>query len=134
MVGKPYSVTTLLSSIVILYIFLIFIYCRYNGQCIMYMLMSHEDFDKMLKKYLAANTLRSVQDKIDILKKKVCYILPSWQYWYIWNWSTRWAMWDINELRYIEMCERCLHVCGLIALMQSPRLCQWLYSISFIII
>jgi hypothetical protein len=39
------------------------------------MLMNHEDFDRMVTKHVAANTLRNVQDKLDNLKKKVSSLL-----------------------------------------------------------
>lgn len=45
---------------------------RYYGKKILYQLMSHQDIDKMLTKYLPANTLRSVQDVVDNLRQKVC--------------------------------------------------------------
>ena len=44
---------------------------RYNGQCIIHLLMSHEDFDRMLKKNIPPNSLRNVQDKIDMIRRKV---------------------------------------------------------------
>ncbi|KAK2166030.1 hypothetical protein LSH36_43g02057 [Paralvinella palmiformis] len=43
---------------------------RYNGQRILYGLMSHEEFDKMMNKYVSATTLRNVKDKLEVLKKK----------------------------------------------------------------
>ncbi|GFR83234.1 protein FAM179B-like [Elysia marginata] len=43
---------------------------RYYGRKILYILMSHQDFDKMLTKYLPANTLRNIQDIVDNLKQK----------------------------------------------------------------
>ncbi|XP_071081416.1 TOG array regulator of axonemal microtubules protein 1-like isoform X3 [Haliotis cracherodii] len=43
---------------------------RYYGKKILYQLMSHQDIDKMLTKYLPANTLRSVQDVVDNLRQK----------------------------------------------------------------
>ncbi|ELU00497.1 hypothetical protein CAPTEDRAFT_186424 [Capitella teleta] len=43
---------------------------RYNGQCILSMLINHDDFDRMITKHLPSNTLRNVQDKLDSLKKK----------------------------------------------------------------
>jgi len=51
---------------------------RYNGQRILYGLMSHEEFDKMMNKYVSATTLRNVKDKLEVLKKKV--ILPYWMH------------------------------------------------------
>ena len=35
--------------------------------------MSHQDFDRMLTKYLPANTLRNIQDVVENLKTKVTY-------------------------------------------------------------
>ncbi|KAK3737948.1 hypothetical protein RRG08_028572 [Elysia crispata] len=43
---------------------------RYYGRKILYILMSHQDFDRMLTKYLPANTLRNIQDIVDNLKQK----------------------------------------------------------------
>ncbi|XP_070179404.1 TOG array regulator of axonemal microtubules protein 1-like isoform X2 [Littorina saxatilis] len=43
---------------------------RYNGRKILYLLMSHGDFDRMLTKYLPANTLRNIQDVVENLKNK----------------------------------------------------------------
>ncbi|XP_035828901.1 TOG array regulator of axonemal microtubules protein 1 [Aplysia californica] len=43
---------------------------RYYGRSILYKLMSHQDFDRMLTKYLPANTLRNIQDIVDTLKQK----------------------------------------------------------------
>lgn len=33
--------------------------------------MSHQEFDRMLTKYLPANTLRNIQDVVESLKSKV---------------------------------------------------------------
>ncbi|CAL1537741.1 unnamed protein product [Lymnaea stagnalis] len=43
---------------------------RYYGRKILYMLISHQDFDRMLTKYLPANTLRNTQDVVDNLKQR----------------------------------------------------------------
>ncbi|KAK7488657.1 hypothetical protein BaRGS_00020110 [Batillaria attramentaria] len=43
---------------------------RYYGRKILWLLMSHQDFDRMLTKYLPANTLRSIQDVVESLKNK----------------------------------------------------------------
>ena len=48
--------------------------CRYNGRQILYLLMTHQDFDKMLSKHLPANTLRNIRDIVETLKVKVRYI------------------------------------------------------------
>lgn len=44
---------------------------RYNGRRILYTLMAHQDFDRMLSKHLPANTLRNVQEIVEGLKTKV---------------------------------------------------------------
>ncbi len=44
---------------------------RYYGQKIFYTLMSHEDFERMLNKYVSASTLRNINDKLETLKKRV---------------------------------------------------------------
>lgn len=44
---------------------------RYYGRKIFYMLMAHQDFDRMLSKYVPANSLRNVQDIVDNLRQKV---------------------------------------------------------------
>ena len=46
---------------------------RYYAQKIFFLLMSHEDFDKMMHKYVPSQTLRDIQDKLDTLKKKVSH-------------------------------------------------------------
>ncbi|BFZ12426.1 hypothetical protein BsWGS_15464 [Bradybaena similaris] len=43
---------------------------RYYGRKIFYMLMAHQDFDRMLSKYVPANSLRNVQDIVDNLRQK----------------------------------------------------------------
>ncbi|XP_062617825.1 TOG array regulator of axonemal microtubules protein 1-like isoform X2 [Saccostrea cucullata] len=43
---------------------------RYNGRRILYTLMVHQDFNKMLSKHLPANTLRNIQDIVEGLKTK----------------------------------------------------------------
>ncbi|XP_052701993.1 TOG array regulator of axonemal microtubules protein 1-like isoform X6 [Crassostrea angulata] len=43
---------------------------RYNGRRILYTLMAHQDFDRMLSKHLPANTLRNVQEIVEGLKTK----------------------------------------------------------------
>lgn len=43
---------------------------RYYGRKILWLLMSHQDFDRMLTKYLPANTLRNIQDVVENLKHK----------------------------------------------------------------
>ncbi|XP_076441832.1 TOG array regulator of axonemal microtubules protein 1-like isoform X3 [Babylonia areolata] len=43
---------------------------RYYGRKILFQLMSHPDFDRMLTKYLPANTLRNIQDVVENLKNK----------------------------------------------------------------
>ena len=45
--------------------------CRYYGRKILWLLMSHQEFDRMLTKYLPANTLRNIQDVVENLKSKV---------------------------------------------------------------
>ena len=52
-----------------------FLSCRYNGRQILYLLMTHQDFDKMLSKHLPANTLRNIRDIVETLKVKVRYIV-----------------------------------------------------------
>ena len=44
---------------------------RYNGSKIFHMLMSHEDFDRVLNKHLPQSTLRNISDKLENLKRKV---------------------------------------------------------------
>ena len=44
---------------------------RYNGRKMLYMMMSHQDFDKMLSKHLPANTLRNVKEIAESLRVKV---------------------------------------------------------------
>ena len=44
---------------------------RYNGQRMLYTLMHHEDFERMMNKHVAPNNLRNIQDKLDNLKRKV---------------------------------------------------------------
>lgn len=36
--------------------------------------MSHQEFDRMLTKYLPANTLRNIQDVVESLKSKVSHL------------------------------------------------------------
>lgn len=48
--------------------------CRYNGRKILWLLMSHQEFDRMLTKYLPANTLRNIQDVVESLKSKVSHL------------------------------------------------------------
>ncbi|XP_013416093.1 TOG array regulator of axonemal microtubules protein 1 [Lingula anatina] len=43
---------------------------RYNARKILYMLMSHQDFDKCLTKYLPQNTLRNIQEVVDNVRQK----------------------------------------------------------------
>ncbi|XP_078314786.1 TOG array regulator of axonemal microtubules protein 1-like isoform X3 [Crassostrea virginica] len=49
---------------------------RYNGRKILYILMAHQDFDKMLSKHLPANTLRNIQEIVEGLKTKGLGELP----------------------------------------------------------
>lgn len=44
---------------------------RYYGRKILWLLMSHPDFDRSLTKYLPANTLRNMQEIVESLKSKV---------------------------------------------------------------
>lgn len=49
--------------------------------------MSHEDFDKMMHKYVPSQSLRNIQDKLDSLRKKVkCYTLSLRDYAKMGNW------------------------------------------------
>lgn len=50
---------------------------RYNGRKILYILMAHQDFDKMLSKHLPSNTLRNIQEIVEGLKTKVYLTLQS---------------------------------------------------------
>ncbi|PVD25713.1 hypothetical protein C0Q70_13373 [Pomacea canaliculata] len=43
---------------------------RYYGRKILWLLMSHPDFDRSLTKYLPANTLRNMQEVVESLKSK----------------------------------------------------------------
>lgn len=43
---------------------------RYHGRKMLYTLMTHQDFEKMLAKHLPANTLRNVKDVVEALKVK----------------------------------------------------------------
>ncbi|XP_059143119.1 TOG array regulator of axonemal microtubules protein 1-like isoform X2 [Physella acuta] len=43
---------------------------RYYGRKILHMLMAHQDFERMLPKYLPANTLRNVQEVVENLKQR----------------------------------------------------------------
>lgn len=43
---------------------------RYHGRKILWLLMSHQDFERMLSKYLPANTLRNIQEVVENLKTK----------------------------------------------------------------
>ena len=52
---------------------------RYYAQKIFFLLMSHEDFDKMMHKYVPSQSLRNIQDKLDTLRKKVRGCLISMQ-------------------------------------------------------
>ena len=52
-------------------------FIRYNGQKIMYTLMAHDDFEKMLNKHVSASMLRNIQDKLDTLKRKGLNETPS---------------------------------------------------------
>ena len=65
-------------SVFALILFVVLFYSRYYGQKILYMLMSHQDFEKMMNKHVPASTLRNIQDKIDSLKRKVIVIKPSY--------------------------------------------------------
>ena len=51
--------------------FYFFFVRRYAGMQIFHFLMSHEDFERSIKKFLSPNLLRNIQDKLDNLKKKV---------------------------------------------------------------
>ena len=44
---------------------------RYNGRHIIHMLMTHQDFEKMITKHLQANALRNVQETVKTLQTKV---------------------------------------------------------------
>ncbi|XP_064623563.1 TOG array regulator of axonemal microtubules protein 1-like isoform X2 [Lineus longissimus] len=50
---------------------------RYYGRKIFYMLMTHQDFDKMLSKHIPTGTYRSIQDIIDSLRAKGLGDMPS---------------------------------------------------------
>ncbi|XP_076464551.1 TOG array regulator of axonemal microtubules protein 1-like isoform X2 [Babylonia areolata] len=43
---------------------------RYYGRKILWLLMSHQDLERMLAKYLPANTLRNIQDVVESLRNK----------------------------------------------------------------
>jgi len=44
---------------------------RFYGRKMLYMLMTHQDFDKMLAKHLNSSTLRNVKEIVETLKVKV---------------------------------------------------------------
>ncbi|XP_064599948.1 TOG array regulator of axonemal microtubules protein 1-like isoform X2 [Liolophura sinensis] len=50
---------------------------RYNGRKIFHMLMSYQEFDRMLSKHLPANTLKSVSDIVENLRIKGLGDMPS---------------------------------------------------------
>ena len=50
---------------------------RYYGRKMLYQMMGHEDFDKMVSRYVPANCLRSVQDTVENLRKKGLGEMPS---------------------------------------------------------
>lgn len=50
---------------------MIFVVDRYYGRKIFHMLMSYQEFDRMLSKHLPANTLKSVSDIVENLRVKV---------------------------------------------------------------
>ena len=45
--------------------------CRYVGQKIMYMLMEHPEFDRMVRRSVSSMTLSNIQPKLDALRLKV---------------------------------------------------------------
>ena len=48
---------------------------RYHGQKILHGLMMHEDFDQMMTRNVPPDTLHSISDKLESLKRKVQVIV-----------------------------------------------------------
>ena len=49
---------------------------RYSGQKILYSLMMHEDFERMMTRYVPPDKLESISDKLETLKRRVTTSLP----------------------------------------------------------
>ena len=45
--------------------------CRYYGRKIIFMLLPHPEFDRVLRQHIQPNTLRNIQDILEGLKSKV---------------------------------------------------------------
>ncbi|XP_055957389.1 TOG array regulator of axonemal microtubules protein 1 [Patella vulgata] len=50
---------------------------RYYGRKILYTLMSHQDFEKMLNKHVNSTTIRNIQETLDSLKQKGLGDMPN---------------------------------------------------------
>lgn len=52
-----------------------FYFCRWYGRKIFHMLMSHDEFDRMLVKYLNEKSRKNIKEILDTIRVKVAKIL-----------------------------------------------------------